>query len=904
MPRSSQPKSLTPMLRQYYELKEQVGDALLFFRMGDFYELFDKDASLVAPLLGIVLTAREKGDQTKVPFCGVPHHSYQHYMMKLLRLGYKVALAEQFNAESTANSSSLMHRRVVRIHTPGCTDELEALGNSDPLYLAAAYECPNTQVWILALCEYSTGQLRLGSLPHLEALKEQLSLHSPKELLIRRFQEAQFKSFATANFPESSPLVLSHLPEEALRHPTLQGDWQQLLQHSHRSFSEAEKSLLASLQGYLKELHAHSHHILTIEPLDRPHTMALGDVVVRDLELLYSQGVQRGSKGSLWSIIHHTLTPMGSRRLRERVLRPYTQKTKIEKSHDLIQGLLLEKAYLMKALRSSLKPIADLERLSKRALREASLPPSQVLVIKNSLKKALEISQTLEKIKGEKKDLWQSLKKAAQESLIAHQHSCSKAEPLYKHLKAVLNEQPGELGSGTVIRRGYNKDYDEALQYHQEADRHLRRYEEHLRKRYAIPSLKVRSHKTYGLLLEVTKTHASKVDESFRLKQTMVNAQRYTTDDLEAQAQALGQAEERTRELECSLYQSEVLDFIAHHQSELISIAAALAKLDVSGSLAYLAHKHHYTRPKIGSGDRIYLKEGHHPVVASSLPPHSYTTTSVDMKDPHKQMLITGPNMGGKSTVMRQVALSALLSQMGSYVPCQEAELPIFDALFTRIGASDDLAGGRSTFMVEMSEAAGILRRSTHSSLVILDELGRGTSTEDGVALAYSILHEFAAHKKSWMMFATHYHELAALSAPLKSVRLWQTEVLQKDGSMNFSYRLIPGVCSHSFGLATAKLAGIPQAVLERAQNHLSHSLKKQPAAPQPPKTTSPHQALKLWQELKDLNPEELTPLTALHLILEWKEDTKSSSSSDADEVTSELPQHSPTTPSTPATLT
>ena len=867
-------------MRQYYELKEQVGDALLFFRMGDFYELFDEDATLVAPLLSIVLTAREKGDRTKVPFCGVPHHSYQHYMMKLLRLGYKVALAEQFtptdSSSRSSSSPSLMSRRVVRIHTPGCTDDAESLLREGPLYLAAAYECPESHHWILALCEYSTGELRLGTTPHIEALKEQLALAEPRELLLRRFQMPLFENFAAHHLRSELPLLLSALPEEALKNASFSSQWQHLLLHS-QNISPEEKTLLSALEAYLLSLHAPTHHILTVRGLTEAGTMKLSNVVVRDLELLRSLS-QGSEKGSLWHVIHHSLTAMGSRQLRHRLLHPWARREDIERSHQIIELLLAAKGQLMLELRTALKGAADLERLAGRTLHGASLTPPQASLIRECLSKAESIhhilasSNTTEDSSG------------AARFLQHISQTCYKAQSLRTHLDEVLDAEVGTLGQDAVIRAGYHDTYDKACQQTQKAQEHLRCYEEQLRQRYNIPSLKVRQHKTYGLLLEVTKSHTHKVGEEFQLKQTMVNALRYTTDELQQRAQDLSQAEEVAQELEQQIYRQQVLDYLARHQKTLTDIAQALGQCDVSCCLAYLAYAQSYVRPVVNEGERILIRGGLHPVVADALPAHQYVASSIEMNSNQRQMLITGPNMGGKSTVMRQVALTALLSQMGSYVPCEHAELPLFDALFTRIGASDDLAGGRSTFMVEMSEAAHILRRSTSSSLVILDELGRGTSTEDGVALACSVLHEFAENIHSWVLFATHYHELAALSSTLSSVRLWQTEVLAQKGTMVFTYRLKEGVCSHSFGLATAERAGIPHSVLQRARNYLATHAPRESSSPHsttlPATTTAPEQAFEMWQELKKLDTTALSPLAALHLVLQWQEKAQQEPSS------------------------
>lgn len=871
---------ITPMIQQFYELKDQAPGALLFFRMGDFYELFGEDATCVAPLLGIVLTAREKGNQTKIPFCGIPHHSHSHHLMKLLRLGYKVAVADQCSTETTGG---LMKRHIVRIHTLACTDHMPASQTDESHYLMAAYECPDTRCWLYVLVEYSIGEIRLGVGDQLSDLEGIFEIYKPKELVVRSFQKPLFEPLIdqlkhydglVSDLPEGISAA-DRSVEDQLKCPSWQTAFERIAtqaqcicHQSHlscddfKSLVSSAQVLLRSVLYYMGSLKASCDHFRRLSSFDQRATMELSEVAIRDLELLKSQRTGK-IHGSLWQIIHQCSTSMGSRRLKSLILHPYTDITQIASSHDMITALLSVKSH-HPLLKKTLSTCYDLERLAHR-LMQNKLGASQALFLKVSLDAAQRVAQQIQDI--------------------CDRLSCDEAESVKSHLQAWIYDLKGAYAAwqlmdealaddpsseGGIFCEGYDEDLDGYRLWLHKGDAHLKNYEQHLRQSLGIASLKIKSHKTMGYLIEITNSHLHKLDDEkdvsdLECKQTMVGSKRFVTSKLKEYAELMSSSQFKITHREQELYTA-LMNRLAQHYDQILGASRALAQWDVSVCMAVVADTHSFCKPT-PSRDTIDLRGSFHPVVAEHMPSHQYTPNSICMNK-QKCVLITGPNMGGKSTLMRQVALTAILNQIGSYVPAGHAELPLFDGVYTRVGASDHLAAGQSTFMVEMTETAAILQHATASSLVILDELGRGTSTEDGMALAGSFLKEFASELKSWVFFATHYHELAAQASQMKQVRLMQTEVLRLQGKLHFSYRLIDGVCSHSFGLETARLAGISEHILKEANRQL-HA----PSESAPTHSPSPENLDESWleQELKALDPSSLSPLNALHLLFKWK---------------------------------
>lgn len=871
---------LTPMLRQFYELKAKAPEAILFFRMGDFYEIFGEDAEEVAPLLDLMMTSRERGDKNRIPFCGVPHHSAKGYWLRLLKMGYSVAIADQI--EDPATAKGLVKRDITLVMTPGAIDDPEALESDRPNHLLAIYEEPKKKRWSLLVVDTSTGELRLGNIERGE-LESWIQIYQPKEILARKFMHDELKELVR-NL--SDKVSLATLPEAILRDNAAQ------LQFLKQQFAVGEMSdlpcgevsggleLLAAGFQYLQGLKASVAQFLSVRTLREDDRMILEETVRRDLELFETLR-RRDTEGSLFRELNQTRTPMGARLLRYDMSRPFLKEEPIKARQEAVAELLSQPQEWLHELRVRLKASADLDRLTTRVL-SGKAQAGDLHNIRQSLKVGLQLEDFLKAIKPKSK----ILADVAQKLFLA--------DAVYRLLDSALAEQPGALGSLEVFVEAYDKDFDELRALSRDGAAKIEAYEQGLRSATGITSLKIREHKTYGLLIEVTKPNLSKVPPYFIRRQTMVNNERFLTVELEELDSILSSATEKAHSRELELF-IELMRQLMPHQELLRAVSGELAILDLIQSFATKALGDHYVRPVQTPDGLLRLIGARHPVVERYVGRSTFMPNDLELSRQESQMVITGPNMAGKSTVMRQTAIAAILHQIGSYVPAREALMPIFDKIFTRVGAADDLSRGQSTFMVEMAEAAGILRQATAKSLVILDEVGRGTSTEDGLAIAAAILEYIAKNLKAYTLFATHYHELVDFCQQLPSVRLAQVEVLESNAGICFTHRLKPGASGSSFGLEVAKLAGIPEAVMESAKTHMAkhaaqtrHSvaletLKIEKKLSSPPLergfalekvdfgSPTPRSLLIIQERLERVNVLKTTPLQALAILDELK---------------------------------
>lgn len=800
---------LTPMVRQVYELKAQVPDAILFFRMGDFYEIFGDDAEKVAPILDLVLTSRERGDKTRLPFCGVPHHSARTYWLKLLKLGFRVAIADQL--EDPASAKGLVKRGIVQILTPGCIDDLEGIEADQANHMIGVYEEPRTRKWVLAVLETSTGDFRLGSIEK-EELLEWVERLAPRECVTRRFMQEEVRGLLEP-YTHSRQLSYGLLPEAILR----DGETQAQLLRQQFAVGDLDAlpcgslagglELVAAMLQYLESLHASTRQFLTIKPLSEGDRMLLDETVRRDLEL-FETSRRREVEGSLFREINATRTPMGARLLRHDLGQPFLKGERIAARQGAIAELLRLPPEDLQGLQDSLRKCGDLERLMTRVLARKA-QPCDVLSIRRSLLASLELRESLN-----------SFAKNGNQILGALSEAFARAEQPLAILQLALAEDVALLGSLDVFCAGYDSDFDSLRELSRHGEQKISAYEEQLRLATGISSLKIKEHKTYGLLIEVTKANLGKIPTSFIRRQTMVNNERFSTVELEELGETLASAMEKAVAREAELF-ADLLVQLGHGLADMKAVSEAIAQLDLIQSLAVQARKLNWVRPELAKRGELHLKACRHPVVERWVGSHQFMPNDVHLSEKNKQMLITGPNMAGKSTVMRQTALAAILHQIGSYVPASAAVMPIFDQIFTRVGAADDLSRGQSTFMVEMIEAATILRQASSKSLVILDEVGRGTSTQDGLAIAAAILRHISEDIGCYTLFATHYHELVPYSAELSGVTIAQVEVAEDSSGIRFTHRLIPGACASSFGVEVAKLAGIPEPVIEAAKFYL-----------------------------------------------------------------------------------
>lgn len=844
---------LTPMMRQYFEIKERSLGSIMFFRMGDFYEIFGNDAEKVAPILGIVLTSRPSGTSKKIPFCGVPHHSAKIHLLKLLKLGFKVAIVDQI--ENPENAKGIVKRDIVRIYTPGCIDEIEGLSSDSQNYLMASYECTQSRSWAVVVCETSTGELRLGRAENIEQVVEFVELFKPKEMLVRKFQNKLFKA-KLGKFSAEHKLMLGDLPEQPLEDGVTQQETLGQLSFEKSTTSIlGGRALISALFSYLKSLKAETNQFMSVKPLKEPDTLALSEIVIRDLEI-FETARRRNLQGSLFHTINRTLSPMGARLLRWSLVRPLCKGKAIEQRHQAIHDMLSLGEETLQKLRTHLKGTPDLERIATR-IQSGKVHPYELANARDALDKIEDIIQICMKIGDSFYNAMKNkLEKTTEAKQLLHKTICN---------------APLKIGTGDgVIRPGFNRRLDTVISLRKKGNQCIEDYAKGLRERTGISSLKIKTHKTFGLLIEVTKSNLSKVPDHFIRRQTMVNCERFITDELKDLEERISSAEDEAIKIESEIY-IELLSDLSAHYLALITAAETIAMFDMLQSFADLAIKDGYSRPTLNDDSEISLKGSRHPVVEAIIGKNHYIANDIRIPKNQKQVLITGPNMAGKSTVMRQVAITAILVQAGCYAPSCEARIPVFDQIYTRVGASDDLAKGQSTFMVEMSEAAQILRFATERSLVILDEVGRGTSTEDGLAIASAILEDLALRIKCWTMFATHYHELTGLCSSINSLKAMQTEVLDSDGQITFTHRLITGSSGSSFGIEVAKLAGIPEKVISKAASYLeSHDMG---IAVRQKKTVDPKEHL-IRNELENINLNKMSPLQALNTLARWQSDS------------------------------
>jgi DNA mismatch repair protein MutS len=823
----------TPMVRQYRELKAQHPGTLLFFRLGDFYELFFEDAVIGARELQITLTARHKERGDAIPMCGVPHHSAANYIARLVRKGYRVAVCEQ--TEEPSKGKKLVRREVVRVVTPGTPIDPQLLEPRESVYLAAV--CAQGEVVGAAFLDISTGEFRATQAsgpeawPHIAA---DIESFSPRELLF----PASLAVLVRDGFdqtPSTKPLPLEkgETSSEAIPTPisgpfagatlTAVDDWLWqgdesssllLKQFGVRSLdgygltgkSEAIRAAAACLRYAQETQRAVASHIVDIIYFEPRDHLVLDNVTVRNLELIEALG-GAGVARSLLEVIDETVTGMGARLLRSWLWRPSIRRGEVEARHGAVAELHATHVKRDR-LRSSLKEVADVERLTGR-LNLGSGTARDLVALRRSLDQVPQIRETLG---ASQSSLLQVLNDSADEladvrALIA---------------LAIEDEPPLKIVDGGVIRAGYSSELDELRSLSRDAKQTIASLEAEERARSGIGSLRIRYNNVFGYFIEVSKANAPRVPADYERRQTLANAERFTTTSLkEWEGKVLG-AEERILHLETEIF-GLVCRQVAAETSRIRSTARALACLDALAALAETAVRRRYALPIMHDGDEIEIVHGRHPVIEvfneePFVPNSVYLNNSTD-----RLLIITGPNMGGKSTVLRQTAIISILAQMGSFVPAEKARLPLLDRVWTRVGASDDLARGRSTFMVEMTETAAILHSATPRSLVLLDEIGRGTATFDGLSIAWAVaeyLHDSPEHAAK-TLFATHYHELTELAERLPGAQNYQITATEREGEVVFLHRLERGRASKSYGIEVARLAGMPPSALARARDVL-----------------------------------------------------------------------------------
>lgn len=815
-------ETATPMLRQYLEIKKQYPGTILFFRLGDFYEMFNEDALVGSRELDITLTARQKDSPNPIPMCGVPYHAAANYIARLVRKGYRVAICEQ--TETPSKGVKLVRREVVRVITPGTAIDPQLVEPKESVYLAAI--CGKDNNFGAAFLEISSGNFLATETRGVDAWQricEVIGTYSPRELLypssLQNLVTGDFGGVDSVEPPlfndanrssEISKLTLTPRDDNDFEEKEASRLLKQQLKVAHLAGFGLErkdaaiKAAGACLRYAQQTQRATAGHISEIKYFETDDHLILDAVTLRNLEVFESRGTS--SKNTLFGVIDETVTGMGARLLKQWLLTPSLKRTEIQTRLNAITELV--DSVLRERLRFLLKAVSDLERLIGR-LNLGTATPRDLIALNSSIKQSPHINEAL----SDSKSL---LLRVLAENIF----ELPEARELID--RAITDEPPVNLNDGGVICGGFNAELDELRSVSTSAKQTIANFEECERTRTGIGNLKVRFNNVFGYYIEVSKGNVSRVPDDYERRQTLANAERYTTPQLKVWEQKVLGAEERIIQLETELFE-QVRERICSETRKLQSTARAMATLDCLCSLAEVAANRNYVCPILHDGDEVEIRNGRHPVVEVSLG-NSFIPNDIVLNNSTDRLLvITGANMGGKSTILRQTAIIQLLAQIGSFVPAASARLPIVDRIWTRVGASDDLASGRSTFMVEMTETAAILHNATPKSLILLDEIGRGTSTFDGLSIAWAVaeyLHTSPEHAAK-TLFATHYHELTELAETLPGAKNYQITASEKDGEVVFLHKLQPGKASKSYGIAVAKLAGLPVSVIERAKSVL-----------------------------------------------------------------------------------
>ncbi|GAB4500030.1 MAG: DNA mismatch repair protein MutS [Anaerolineales bacterium] len=841
---------VTPVRKQYLDVKRQYPNTIVFFRLGDFYETFDDDAELVARELDIVLTSRPIGKGVRAPLAGIPYHAVENYLARLIEKGYHVAICEQVGTQPV---NGIFPREVTRVVTPGTVSEPGLLPGDANNYLACVAADENRAA--LAYVDITTGEFAVTEIsgdPQ-TVLRAELTRLGPAEIL-------HPDNFALPNgipghrsaweawrfdFSRCQQALLDHFKVAALDGFGLRG------------LPLAVRAAGAVLQ-YLQQTQSAALNLLThISVYHTGEFMALDAATRRNLEL--TETLRGEAKGSLLHVLDASVTPMGKRLMRQWVSKPLLNlQTIAARQHGIT--FFFERGLLRSEIRTALKPLADVERLTGRIL-SGGAQPRDLVALRDSLAR---LPNFLAYFTRENSALPFSLP-----------HPCQEAYALLQ--TALAEEPPATLQSTGIIRPGYSAELDGIIERSRHAREWIANLEQVERERTGIKSLKVGYNKVFGYYIEVTRTHSEIVPAEYIRKQTLVNAERYITPEMKEYETLVLNAEERIHELETRLFR-EVCAQLAKLARQLMESAQALAEIDVFAALAQVAASNGYICPQVVAEPVFEVREGRHPVVEQTLHGERYVPNDIVFETGEIVRIITGPNMSGKSTVLRQAALLVLLAQMGSYVPAASAKIGLVDRIFTRIGAQDEIHAGQSTFMVEMTETANILNHATARSLLILDEIGRGTSTYDGLSIAWAVVEYIHNHPKmrAKTLFATHYHELTQLADLLPGVRNYNVAVSEVENKVVFLHKIVPGGADRSYGIHVAQLAGLPGTVIQRAGEILQQleassgrAVKINPNLPR--QMTLFPETNPLLDELKALDVNTLSPIEALNRLFEWQ---------------------------------
>lgn len=846
-------KTETPLMRQYNQIKQKHPDTLLLFRVGDFYETFGEDAIHASKILGIILTKRANGSASHIELAGFPHHSLDTYLPKLIRAGQRVAICDQL--EDPKLTKTIVKRGVIELVTPGLTTHDNVLSAVKNNFLASVF-FGKTFIGI-AFCDLSTGEFMCAE-GDLEYVDKLIQSFDPSEVLFSKTHAKQFaESFQRG--------LYTFQLDDWIFKDSYATD--QLKGHFHiknlKGYGVEDLKLgvvaAGSILHYLKDTrHTDLSHITAIQRINRDEYMWMDRFTIRNLELFQANSPDGIA---LIDIIDRTSTPMGARLLKRWLAMPLLDKSKIEQRQNAVAYFIKEGDFSGEVL-TKLKEINDLERLSAK-LSAYKIGPKELLTLMNGSSLAIELKVIC---------------KEGEPTLFKHFKNVSDLIPLVNLIQSYINaDAPAVLSKGDVIKTGIDEQLDEYRGLLKNGKQKLLEIQQRETEKTGISSLKIAFNNVFGYYLEVKNTHKDKVPEDWMRKQTLVNAERYITPELKEYEQKILEAQDQVGRLENNIYQ-QLLSDLQGHISAIQQNASMVAYLDCIAGFSLLANKQNYVKPKLDNSNVLEIEDGRHPVIEIALPiGERYIGNSISLsRDESQILMITGPNMSGKSALLRQTALISIMAQIGSFVPAKSARLGLIDKVFVRVGASDNISQGESTFMVEMSETASILNNLSENSLVLLDEIGRGTSTYDGISIAWAIaeyLHQHPAKAKT--LFATHYHELNEMEVLFERIKNFNVSVKEANGSIIFMRKLKPGGSNHSFGIHVAKMAGMPQLMINRAQKMLIELEKSRTKAKPDLKNVADDLQLSFFKlddpiledvrdDIKNLDINTLTPVEAL----------------------------------------
>ncbi|MBD9115146.1 DNA mismatch repair protein MutS [bacterium] len=829
------------MMLQYMEIKDRYPDTLIFFRLGDFYELFFEDADVCSRELELTLTGKNAGLSERVPMCGVPHHSAKIYIEKLISKGYKVAICEQL--EDPKLAKGMVKRDVIEVVTKGTMVDLEFLNEHDFNYIGTIFDYGYN--YLIVYLDLSTGKVFGIFVPHNKTslINEVLSLNL-KEIIVENNFDIELINIFKNTYSISITINDLYLEDE------------------YKSVYEGinDERIVKALKNIMYHLHVTQlkdlSHLSHIEMVQKDDYLNMDIHTIRNLELLETLRLKERKFSLLW-LLDKTKTAMGSRTLKSWLMNPLKDETKINKRLDYIESLnnnFLQREELMR----DLYEVYDLERLTGKVIC-GSLNGRDLLQIKNSIKVIPDINRILKELKYD---------------ITLNTH-----EELFKLLESSISEDaPISIKEGGIIKSGYNAELDELKSIRSGGKDFISGIEAKLKEETGINNLKVGYNKVFGYFIEVSKGNSKRVSEElgWERRQTLTNAERYITPELKEKEALVLNAEERIIDLEYNIFM-EIKESVKGVLFELKETATLLSEIDSLCSLSLVSEEHHLIRPKFNNNHNLRIIDGRHPVV-EVVSNNNYVKNDVIMDESTSTLLITGPNMSGKSTYMRELAIIIIMAQMGSFVPAAEANLPIFDSIYTRIGASDDLVSGESTFMVEMIEAKNAIVNATENSLILFDELGRGTATFDGMSLARAILEYVNLKIKCKTLFSTHYHELTDLSDTIPSIKNVHVDAIEEDGKVTFLHKVKEGPIDKSYGIHVARLAGLPEDLLKRASEFLasyeSHE-KREVFVQQSLNFEEKHEDNKLEEKIKEIDILKMTPMDAINFLYELKNTIK-----------------------------